>query len=65
MDAEIADSTAKLAVYKAASECSNKSQTPSDGMNLYLQRRKRAKMTQPCSKNRFNHKAALQDLRSI
>lgn len=53
---EIAASAAKLAVYQAAPECSNKSCTPSDGMNSYLQRKEAqnglnsaAKLFQSCT----------------
>ena len=44
LDAEIAASTAKLAVLQTASECSRKSQA-SNGMNSYLQRSKEQKTT--------------------
>lgn len=51
MNAEIAASIAKLAVYKAASECSSKSRTPSDGLNSYLQRREAQKGLNPSAKS--------------
>lgn len=53
MDAAIAASSAKLEVYQGTSECSNKSLTPSDRMNSYLQRKEAQKANNPAA-NRFN-----------
>lgn len=47
MDAKIAASTAKLAVFQAASEYSRGSQAPSDGMNSYLQKTEEQKRLTP------------------